>query len=84
MGLSRGRFGGETPITGTEMTMATQFLVYRTQTGHEMRAAVRVAHGDGSFTVEPFFWQKNGKDTGMFQGGHTLRVDAEFVTRQPQ
>lgn len=61
----------------------TKFLTYRTQTGAEMRAAVRVAHRDGDFTVEPFFYQIDGKDVGAFQGGHTLRVAARFVTKAP-
>lgn len=62
----------------------TKFLTYRTQTGMEMKAAVRTQHRDGSFTVEPFFYQKDGKDDGAFQGGHKLRVDAQFVTAPPR
>jgi hypothetical protein len=61
----------------------TEFLTYRTQTGDELRAAVRVAHRDGSYTVEPFFYQKAGEDVGLFQGGHEVRVPARFVTRPP-
>lgn len=56
------------------------FLVYRTQTGHLMRAKVVTRHRDGDVTVEPWFWQDEaGKDTGCFQGGHKVRVPASYV-----
>ena len=57
----------------------TAFVLYRTQTGHVMRAAVRRKHSNGDLTVEPFFWQHEGKDSGTFQGGHTLRVGWQYL-----
>jgi hypothetical protein len=58
----------------------TKFVTYTTQTNATMRAAIRTQHRDGSVTVEPFFYQKDGNDIGMFQGGHTLRLTADQVT----
>lgn len=57
------------------------FLVYRTQTDALLRARVVTRHDNGDTTVEPWFYQKNGKDTGMFQGGHEVRVPPEFVIK---
>ena len=61
----------------------SKFLVYRTQTDALLRARVVTAHPNGDFTVEPWFYQKDGKDTGMFQGGHEVRLGPEHVVAAP-
>jgi hypothetical protein len=61
----------------------SKFLVYRTQTGALLRARVVTRHRDGDFTVEPWFYQQDGKDHGAFQGGHRLRVGATYITTPP-
>ena len=62
------------------MTKRPKFIIYLTQTGQRMKARVFRCHRDGSFTVEPRFWQDaKGQDTGCCQGGHKLRVAAKYV-----
>ncbi|HEV2674181.1 MAG TPA: hypothetical protein VGV37_06525 [Aliidongia sp.] len=50
------------------------FMTYRTAHCGPMRAKILTRHRDGDVTVEPFFFQEDGNDTGSFQGGYKVRV----------
>ena len=58
----------------------TDFVVYRTQGGDLLPAAVRTRHREGDLTVEPFFHiDPAGKDLGGFQGEFKLRIGAQHI-----
>jgi hypothetical protein len=57
----------------------SKFLLYTTQTGSQMRARIVATHDNGDYTVEPWFYQENGRDTGLCQGGHQFLLEARFV-----
>lgn len=69
------------------MTAASNFVFYKTMSGHVMRALVVKAHRDGGVTVEPYFLQSpsgGDKPGGSFMGGFTLRLSAgHFASEAP-
>lgn len=55
-----------------------QSVWYQNGRGLTFRALVRVLHRDGSVSVEPYFQtdRATGRDIGVYQGGHRVRLDA--------
>lgn len=46
-----------------------KFIVYRTDAGVRVRAKVRKRFANGTVRVQPYFFQKAGKDLPGFIGG---------------
>ncbi len=64
------------------------FLIYATRACGNMRAIVRTAHRDGTWTVEPYcFVDANYENVGAFQGGpktHITPADVRRAKKNPR
>lgn len=65
--------------------MAAEFITYQTRFGGVMRAKVIRRFMNGAMTIEPWFWQRDGKDSSQFRGGIKIHLRAgQYTQRSPE